>query len=360
MVIAATLIALSLADKDWTWLRPIRWKMGLAIVGVLVLPWGIAILVTTSGVYYQESIGQDLIGKVVSAQESHGAPPGYYLLLVSLTFFPGSLFLFPALRNAWRERLTPQFRYLLAWAIPSWVLFELFPTKLPHYTMPTYPALALMVAAAVMAAVRGHSELLTGWLGRANLALWSVLGILLAVFITLAPIHWGEGLRPFGLALSFVGVGLVLIAGRYALDNRFLHAMRTGIAAAFVLFGSLLELTLPYLERIAVSPRLTATLETHFGEDHTKWPHIASTGYAEPSLVFLTATRTKLVKAEAAAAHLQEVPDGVALVESRNEDAFQAQILEMGLTLEPFDKVDGHNYSNGRDVTVTFYRRMGS
>ena len=42
-------------------------------------------------------------------------------------------------------------RFLLAWIIPAWVLLELAPTKLPHYVLPLYPALALLCGAAVMA-----------------------------------------------------------------------------------------------------------------------------------------------------------------------------------------------------------------
>jgi 4-amino-4-deoxy-L-arabinose transferase-like glycosyltransferase len=36
--------------------------------------------------------------------------------------------------------------FLLAWMLPSWVVFELVSTKLPHYTMPLYPAVALISA----------------------------------------------------------------------------------------------------------------------------------------------------------------------------------------------------------------------
>ena len=42
-------------------------------------------------------------------------------------------------------------RFLLCWIIPSWILFELVATKLPHYVLPTFPALALMAAAALFA-----------------------------------------------------------------------------------------------------------------------------------------------------------------------------------------------------------------
>jgi 4-amino-4-deoxy-L-arabinose transferase-like glycosyltransferase len=49
----------------------------------------------------------------------------------------------------WKTRADHITQFLLAWIIPSWIIFELVPTKLPHYTLPLYPALALLAALAV-------------------------------------------------------------------------------------------------------------------------------------------------------------------------------------------------------------------
>ena len=35
---------------------------------------------------------------------------------------------------------------MLAWIIPNLFILELIPTKLPHYTLPLYPALSLLSA----------------------------------------------------------------------------------------------------------------------------------------------------------------------------------------------------------------------
>src|SRR6185312_17102935 len=45
------------------------------------------------------------------------------------------------------RRKEPAIRFLLAWAAATFLLFELVPTKLPHYVLPAYPALAMMMAA---------------------------------------------------------------------------------------------------------------------------------------------------------------------------------------------------------------------
>ena len=66
--------------------------------------------------------------------------------MLPLLAFPSSLFVFYALPAAWRDRAAPVTRFLLAWIVPSWIVFECVPTKLPHYTLPLYPALFLLAA----------------------------------------------------------------------------------------------------------------------------------------------------------------------------------------------------------------------
>src|SRR6185312_1138352 len=64
----------------------------------------------------------------------------------AVTFWPTTLFALPAIRAAIVERTLPAIRFLLAWTVPNWLMFELVPTKLPHYILPVYPALALLAA----------------------------------------------------------------------------------------------------------------------------------------------------------------------------------------------------------------------
>ena len=88
--------------------------------------------------------GKSLLGKVATGQQSHGAPPGYYLAAFPLTFWPGSLFAALAVPFAWARRREPAVRFCLCWIAPTWLVFELVATKLPHYVLPTYPAIACL------------------------------------------------------------------------------------------------------------------------------------------------------------------------------------------------------------------------
>ena len=126
------------------WLKDTRPLLGLPLVLVIVAPWLIAIGFESQGAFFQQSLGHDFAAKLVSGQESHGAPPGYYILLSAVAFWPGILFLLPAIGMAVTRTKEPATRFLLAWAAGFWLICEIVPTKLPQYVLPAYPALAVL------------------------------------------------------------------------------------------------------------------------------------------------------------------------------------------------------------------------
>src|SRR5207253_5851968 len=122
---------------------------GLAWLALLVTPWFVAILSRGGESFLVESMGNDLLAKLVSSQEGHGAPPGFYLLLFFLTFWPGSMLASLAAPEIWAARREPGARFLLAWSVPAWLVMEVVITKLPHYVLPLYPAIAILIAGVV-------------------------------------------------------------------------------------------------------------------------------------------------------------------------------------------------------------------
>jgi hypothetical protein len=114
----------------------------------------------------REAIDVDLAPKMVSAAEGHKGLPGQHLAALPILFWPGTLLLIPglwlAVQNlllmrkdgkssgalAWNDPEAGAWRFLACWVVPSWIVFELAPTKLFHYTLPMYPAFALMAGAA--------------------------------------------------------------------------------------------------------------------------------------------------------------------------------------------------------------------
>ena len=103
------------------------------------------------------------------------------------------------------QRRDVAMRFLIAWAVPFWILVELVPTKLPQYLLPVYPALALAAGAALLAS--------DGKWRRYDL-LFGAIGVLVALclmaLLVEAPIRYGGGLEY--LSASPPRVGLAVFA----------------------------------------------------------------------------------------------------------------------------------------------------
>jgi len=147
LISSLTILALCLHDRNARWLHALRPKLGLTLLVLMVLPWLLAIQHATHGDFLRESMGHDFLAKAQGGQEAHGAAPGAYLAAASFLFWPLFPLAWRGIRHAWQARRTdPIALFLLAWLIPAWLVFELVPTKLPHYVLPLYPVLAFLAA----------------------------------------------------------------------------------------------------------------------------------------------------------------------------------------------------------------------
>lgn len=166
------------------WWRVLVWWPGPALFVILVLPWLIWIQMATDGLYVQGAVGKDLKDKFVGASEGHGGPPGYHLLHIPAWFYPASLLLVPAIAATAKalrgETLTSLghgtagLRFLLAWGVPTWIFFELLPTKLSHYILPAYPAFGLLCGYAAVQMMDGVRMPVARGIGMVTFALGAV------------------------------------------------------------------------------------------------------------------------------------------------------------------------------------------
>jgi len=348
LILLATVLTLQIADNralgtGWLWgLRPIE---GMAIAIGIAAPWFFAISQATDGAFVGEAVKNDLLPKLLGAQESHGAPPGMYLLLAPVTLWPASLLLGPALVWAWQQRERPEIRFCLAWLIPTWVIFELIPTKLPHYVLPTYPALALLIAAA--AASGGLRE---GRGPKIWAAAWSLIALALAAAVLLAPVGFGDRFDLTSLP-AFVAIAATgLLSAWLAVRGRPLGAAFAVLVTACTAFPVVFEGVLPQLNQLWVSRSIAELVASR--------PHqgpVTLVGYSEPSAVFLLGTDTRFASAENAATILVEQTGALVLVSDRDETAFREACTTLKVRPQPVGKVKGFNYSRGRPIQLTAY-----
>jgi 4-amino-4-deoxy-L-arabinose transferase-like glycosyltransferase len=132
--------------------RRFKFFRGIALMLVIVAAWGIPALVRTHGEFLRIGIGRHVIGRSFGAMEGHGwdSLGGYVVLLpfyfvtVFVSFFPWSIKL-PSLVNRLRHKRDNIDCYLVSGAAIIFVIFSLLKTKLPHYTLPAFGMLALLL-----------------------------------------------------------------------------------------------------------------------------------------------------------------------------------------------------------------------
>lgn len=141
---------------------------------VVTLPWYVLIAWKTNGLWLETFIFHHNLNRFSAPMEGHGG--GFYLtfLFVFVGLLPASFVLFPAYRKLVLKRRLPVIVSLASiFSIITVLFFMVSGTKLPNYTTPAYPFLAIIV----------------GWyLGTGDSRRFSRLSYIASLFIILMPI----------------------------------------------------------------------------------------------------------------------------------------------------------------------------
>lgn len=356
MICGLTALYLVVVEREIRWLGMLRPIAGVLIAAVVVLPWFVAIAVETDGAFFKTSLGGDLLAKIGKGQESHGAPPGFYFIAFWPTFWPFSVVAALAVPWIWSRRQEPQVRFCLAWLLPSWIVLELVATKLPHYILPVYPALAILTAAAWRDAFAGGGPRLRKASAFVALVGFAICGVILAGLFAVGTAFLQSAVSIPGLIMAAVTLGLLIYMVLWW-RGKAGHAFTPMVAlffGALVFNGILFHFFLPSLDTIWLSKRSAAAYtEARICPD----TRLASAGFTEPSLVFLTGTNTRLGNAEMVAKHMLADPAcAMGLVDQKAEKRLLAALKKAGKTPEAVRKISGVNYAKGKRLTLTLYR----
>jgi len=133
--------------------RRFKFARGVLLTLAIVAIWGIPALIRTHGEFFTIGIGRHVVGRSLVTMEGHGPNSfGMYLLLlpfyfvtIFISFFPWSIKLPWLIRKLWLNHDDVD-HYLIAGIAVIFIIFSLIKTKLPHYTLPALPLLALLLA----------------------------------------------------------------------------------------------------------------------------------------------------------------------------------------------------------------------
>ncbi len=347
MFVGLTIVALGIADRSLRWVKSIRPLTGFLWMLLLVAPWFIAIVAKSGDSFFMKSVGDDMLAKVASGQEAHGAPPGYYFLLFWITFWPGSVLAGLAAPTIWKARAEPGARFLLAWVIPSWIVFEVVMTKLPHYVLPLYPAIAILIAGIVekngLWRNRWIEHGAVGWFLFPGAIAVAVPVIFFVMSRDLGIVAW-----PTAAAAAILGLFAWWLFDADGPERALLRGMMASVFVAITVYA----ITFPMLPSLFPSELVAREVRAKGCEA----PQLASTyNYQEPSLVFLLGTETKFTDGQGAAEFLNGGACRFALVDPRSERAFVQRANALGVRFTLGNRIEGFNVSNGKRFAMAMF-----
>jgi 4-amino-4-deoxy-L-arabinose transferase-like glycosyltransferase len=181
-----TVAAVIIYTRDWQVLGCFKFVRGILLTLIVVASWGVPALIQTHGEFFSVGIGRHVIGRSLATMEGHGAASlrtyllllPFYFVTVFISFLPWSIKLPWLVQKLWRERNAgvadgshgePRYGgnlidlYLITGIAIVFIIFTFVSTKLPHYTLPAFPLLALLLARHWQpATVEGGRSLLAG------------------------------------------------------------------------------------------------------------------------------------------------------------------------------------------------------
>jgi 4-amino-4-deoxy-L-arabinose transferase-like glycosyltransferase len=219
---------------------------------------------------------------------------------------------------------------------------------LPHYVLPLYPAIAILIAGIL----EPGSLSKTRWMVRGTVG-WFVFPAVIAVVVVAGYIVIGR--EPGFIAWPFAAAALIfgLFAWwLYEVDGAERALLRGMMASVFIAI-TVYAIMFPSLPALFPSALVSDELRR---AGCAPAQLVSTFAYQEPSLVFMAGTDTRFTDGAGAAEFLAKGPCHFALIDARSERSFVQRADSIGLRYARSQRIDGFNISIGRQVALSLFR----
>lgn len=147
----AALAAYMAWQRDPGLLRRLYIVPGLALLLAIAAPWFV-LLARRDPTFLPFFFIHEHFGRFLSKVVDRNHPWWYYLPILIVGLLPWTTFVPAAIRKAWRAARDGDgaIRLVLAWSVLVLLFFSVSGAKLPLYVLPLFPAVALLIAAAIV------------------------------------------------------------------------------------------------------------------------------------------------------------------------------------------------------------------
>lgn len=368
-IVFLTLLSLALWEGRIGWMRALLYWPGPLLCVLLITPWIILIWQATDGQFFKDALIGDFGKKLGQAQETHSGPPGFYAATLWITFWPSVLFLIPgfvfALRAIGQGRgqstsTVFAMRLLIAWVVPFWLILECVPTKLTHYIIPLFPALALMGGAAAMTLFYIKPFAISR---KISALIFVIVTIAICTGILVLETLYGPEPSWSYAVTAFSGFAAILAA--YSLwTGKVKLALGAMVATCMPLSGAVYQEILPSLNTVRISDNLLKVFErAELKPPRLGGPTLYSPHFTEPSLIYHFGKATRL--GDQVAMQSTPVTEGSVLLWDRLKHGSREYMImavkeatKQQLCWRDIDIVKGLNYAKGEEVEITILQAI--
>jgi 4-amino-4-deoxy-L-arabinose transferase-like glycosyltransferase len=335
--------------------------IALTIGAFVFLLWALPANKAADGNFFKVFVGHHVLTRAIKPFEHHGgnffAYLPYYIPVVIGGFFPWILFLPGAFSAILGRRIGTDISrtVLISWIVPVFIIMSLAITKLPHYIVFIWPALALCTAEVINAAEENKlSDKDKMWLRR---GVWFFLPIAFGMISALLITPWFLKIPKLFLPAAVSAIILIIVSMlvyHFQQANRFKQSAKVVLAGIVVLEILVLWQVIPAFESIKIAPYLSQQIRIQTGKDVP----VAMYKFAEPTLNFYVGRNIERIKNEERIIEwLNQSNDGVLIIP---RDVFAD--IKKRHKISPLKQIAcrrGYNYSKGKEVEISVLLRKG-
>lgn len=350
---------LSLIDNNLKWTKVLKWHWGILFLLMSCL-WLVMVSINEHSNYLLQMFYRDLLPKLKGGHESHGQIFGFHLAILPLMFWPGSIFLWQSFIHVLHFYKSPIERFLMAWIIPTWIFFEIMPTKLPQYTLPTFPALSVLAVLSFCSAekvfIRGKHWVVL----RVLYLLWLLMALVFAVFFIALAFYIQPSSKTAGILIaSIISLGSIVMVV-YAFKRQPRKMLAGAVCTSVLAYALTFQLYLPSFSSLWVSQNIYKRLvENRLYSLISPQHPVLSIGYDEPSLVFYLGTHSvKFTNINQISTYFAQGSPSFLIVDAQYKSQVDEQTKPLDIKLELISSVEGINYNKGKKVNLLIYKTL--
>ena len=367
-ILSLTIITYCLLKKNFSLIKSLNPFLGGVICSIVILPWVLAINDATQGLFLEKAFHDDFFNKLKSGQEGHGIWPGGHFLMLSITLWPIATFIPGSILFFLKNKTNIIIQFLVCWIVPFWILIEIVPTKLFHYSLPVLPAIAILSVGSLFHFKSNINNINNNFFRKIVICisiLFGLGGVILggAIVYLSSKFNFNHDLSiTIGAILAFIiaiiifflSVILILKTKSYIKQtNKIIYNIPFLIIGFATIFNIInFQFILPKLDYLYPSKLISKKIQD------IKPDAIAITGYHEPSLVFLLNGEILLSSPQEVAIFMAEGKNNIGLVENRTLEEFLVISKELNLSIKTEEVIKGFNIAKGKHVQIHIFKNQ--